>query len=296
MTTLASAPSATGGHHLNLQLQAHQHPLVDDETFPSLEAYVSHLIHLKAYEKAAELAAGKDVLDVGCNVGYGVRVLLSAASFAAGIDVSPRAVEAARRRLGSRADIRCYDGVRCSFPSHSFDVVTSFQVVEHVSDDAAYFSEILRLLRPRGIALLTTPNACLRLDPGMKPWNEFHVREFSPPELQSLLTKWFDAVEVLGLFGEEEPYRIERNRLEAARTAARSPWKRSLRNLKRAAKRLFPQAARIRNMMRPSPRAQPKPAGIDRAQIDRFSTRQLFYKKDRLEDALDLMALCRVTR
>jgi 2-polyprenyl-3-methyl-5-hydroxy-6-metoxy-1,4-benzoquinol methylase len=294
MRTRDSDPMAADAHHQNLQLQADQHPLVDDETFPSLEAYVLHLIHLRAYEEASRLATGKAALDVGCNVGYGVQVLLSTASSVAGIDVSPQAVEAAQGRLGSAADIRLYDGARCSFPPHSFDVVTSFQVIEHVSDYNTYFSEIIRLLRPGGAVLFTTPNACLRLDPGMKPWNEFHVREFVPLELQKLLTNWFDAVEVRGLFGKEELYQIERNRVERARIAARAQPARFRPALKNAVKRIFPWAVRIRNILRTWIKCERQTTALDRSQLEQFSTQDLFYRTDRLEDALDLMAICRM--
>ncbi len=79
---------AAEAHRSNLRLQVEQHPLVDDRSFPSMEAYVTHLIHLKAYEEVSRLV-GKAVLDVGCNVGYGLQILASTAASAAGIDVSP---------------------------------------------------------------------------------------------------------------------------------------------------------------------------------------------------------------
>ncbi|MGA2463627.1 MAG: class I SAM-dependent methyltransferase [Thermodesulfobacteriota bacterium] len=288
-------PRATDAHHQNLQLQAEQHPLVDDHTFSSIEEYVNHLIHLRAYEEAARLVAGKTVLDVGCNVGYGIQVLSSTASCVAGIDVSPQAIKAAQERLGSAADIRLYNGVQCSFANSSFDVVTSFQVIEHVSDYHAYFSEIIRLLRPGGMVLFTTPNACLRLDPGMKPWNEFHVREFTGSELQELLLKWFGTVEVRGLLGKEEVYQIERNRVERAKIAARSQPARPRPSFKGFVKRVFPWTVQIRNMLRTYVKGEEETSKLARSQIERFSTRDLFYKTDHLEDALDLMALCRKT-
>ena len=296
MKNQTSISKATEAHQSNLQLQRDQHPLVDDQTFPSMEAYVSQLIHRKAYEEVARLVAGKTVLDVGCNVGYGLQVLASSAASIAGIDVSPKAVESAKRRLGSTADIRAYDGVRCSFESGSFDVVTSFQVLEHVSDTPAYFSEIIRLVRPGGIVVFTTPNARLRLDPGMKPWNQFHVREYTPAELKELLSARFDAVEVRGLFGNEELYEMERNRCERARAAARARPAGLRLAFRKTMKRALPWLASARNAWRVRARIAKEKERLAPAELNRFSTRDLFYKDDPLDDALDLMAICRGAR
>ncbi len=296
MKTHTSISGATEAHQSNLQLQSEQHPLVDDQAFPSMEAYVSQLIHRKAYEEVARLVTGRTVLDVGCNVGYGLQVLAASAASVAGVDVSPKAVEAAKLRLGSTADIRAFDGVRSSFASGSFDVVTSFQVLEHVSDTPAYFSEIIRLVRPGGIVVFTTPNARLRLDPGMKPWNQFHVREYAPAELKELLSARFDAVEVRGLFGKDELHAVERNRCERARAAARSRPAGLRLALRNTMKKALPWLASARNAWRIRTRVAKAKMRLAPAELARFSTSDLFYKDDSLDEALDLMAICRGPR
>jgi SAM-dependent methyltransferase len=278
----------------NLQRQIEEHPLIEAESFNSIGTYVLHLIHLRAYEEAARLVEGKTVLDLGCNLGYGLKVLAARANSAAGVDVSPHAVEAAKERLGSIADIRLYDGTLCSFAAESFDVITSFQVIEHISNYPAYFSEITRLLRPGGMVLFTTPNASLRLDPGMKPWNPFHVREFSAPDLRKSLSTWFDVVEVSGLFATDELYRIERERCEREKIGARSRTKRIRSDLRQAVKRSFPWLVDVRNSVIRRPDRNVEQPTIPESEMVRFSTRDLFYKTDELEDALDLMAVCRV--
>ncbi len=138
------------------------------------------LIHRKAYSRAAELARGREVLDLGCNNGAGTALIAQAARRVRGVDVSPRAIASARRKYRSSGiEFHRVDGAAPQFPDRSFDMVTSFQVIEHVLDVAAYLAEVRRVLRPAGIALLTTPNRVIRLDPGMKPWNRFHVTEYT---------------------------------------------------------------------------------------------------------------------
>ncbi len=114
-------------HHENIDLQATEHPLVEDRFFKTIEEYVLHLMHMKSYDEAREICRGKDVLDWGCNVGYGMEILARNAASVSGLDLSERAISAARQRLGNKAaEIKSYDGKRCAFRDQSFDVVTSF--------------------------------------------------------------------------------------------------------------------------------------------------------------------------
>ncbi len=277
-------------HYKNIAFQAFEHPLVNDHTFKKIEEYVLHLMHLKSYEEACEYCRDKDVLDWGCNIGYGMEILAETASSVSGLDLSERAVVAARQRLGSKAfQIQWYDGTRCGFSDQSFDVVTSFQVLEHISDYDSYFNEIIRVLRPGGLALFATPNALLRLDPGMKPWNEFHIHEFAPSELMDFLKHRFSSVTIRGLFATDALYRIERNRVEIAKQHAlvtQNSWA-LVKPLKRIIKRWFPFTLRIRDAV----------FGTDFkvlpfSELDCFSTADLFYRDEDIDEALDLMAVC----
>jgi len=85
-----------------------------------------------------------------------------------------------------------------------------------------YLQEIRRVLRPGGVAILTTPNAAIRLDPGMTPWNRFHVREYRAAELEVSLGEVFDGVEVLGMFGVPTLDDLEIERVDANRRGVRA--------------------------------------------------------------------------
>jgi SAM-dependent methyltransferase len=284
----------------NLRFQAEHHPLEFSGRFSSLTDYCLHLIHLKAYEEATSLAAGKVILDLGCNNGYGSAALREICSQVAALDVSPAAIEDAQRRFAGRGiDFRLYDGRNIPFANRSFDMVVSFQVIEHLEDTAPYLTEIARVLRPSGVVLFTTPNAAIRLDQDMKPWNEFHVREYRAHELADLLKGVFGDVHVRGLFAVDELYRIEFERCQKALLTARNgnppPRRRSLTersrdSLAHLAKTLLPSSAidyiRARRTV--------VTTELDPLIIQKYSTRDFFYRVDNLDEALDLMATCKI--
>ena len=138
--------------------------------FRSAEEFCLYLMHLKAYEEAMTRAGGMVVLDYGCNVGYGCKVLSSVTQRIVGVDVSEKAVEIARNQYGSEGvEFQVVDGVTLPFDDATFDLVVSFQVIEHIGDYESYLSEIKRVLTRPGCAIFTTPNAVVRLEPGMKP-------------------------------------------------------------------------------------------------------------------------------
>ena len=85
-----------------------------------------------------------------------------------------------------------------AFPDRDFDVVTSFQVIEHVPDAEVYVAAIARVLRHEGVFVVTTPNRLTSL--GVNP---YHLHEFTPAELRQLLSRYFVEVTVLGYHGSE---------------------------------------------------------------------------------------------
>src|SRR5690349_10016400 len=91
------------------------------------------------------------LLDCGCGTGYNVR-LLQRYGRAFGFDLTPAALAYARD-LGARA-VRA-DISSIPFQSDSFDIVTSFDVLQYAADDHATMKELARLLRPGGTLIVT---------------------------------------------------------------------------------------------------------------------------------------------
>ena len=271
------------------------HPIVPTNCFPTVEAYVLYLLHKKAYEQAAEIAQNKSLLDWGCNDGYGIELLRPFVSEIAGLDSAEVSVKAAHRRLPDMVSmIRLYDGTRLPFPAGSFDVVTSFQVIEHVSDLDTYLAHIVEALKTDGVAIFTTPNKRLRLFPGDRPWNPYHVREFLPSELRQLISQYFSSVELLGLRATPEIESIERKRCEAAKAANHisTPPSKFRSTIVAGLKKFLPglTSAKLRRLL------DWNETRSGRNKVDllttNFSTKDMFYSDKDVDNALDLMAVC----
>lgn len=147
--------------------------------------------HRARYHWAAQVAAGKRVLDAGCGLGYGIEILSSAgATEAVGVDLNAGAVEEARRRIGGAGEVRLGDVRSLEFEDGSFDLVVCFETIEHIEDAPAALAEFRRVLGPGGVLLLSSPN------PDAYPaGNEHHVREYRSGELVDLVCEHFGNVE-----------------------------------------------------------------------------------------------------
>lgn len=171
--------------------------------------------HRAAYAYAIELAqreASQRVLDLGCGTGYGTSQLADAVPRTFAVDrISPDPAA----RHPKVAFIRA-DAAHLPLESGAFDLVVSFQVIEHLEDPGPYLDAIACLLQPNGVALLTTPN--LLQSDGENP---FHVHEYEADELSTLLAGHFADVEMLGVSAGPEPKAYYDARLRRIRSIVR---------------------------------------------------------------------------
>jgi len=94
------------------------------------------------------------ILDVGCGTGANLEMLARFGE-AEGVDVSLDALSFCRER--GLNNVRHGDAERLPYPDNSFDLVTAFDVIEHLDNDQMGLGEIFRVLKPGGRALLFVP-------------------------------------------------------------------------------------------------------------------------------------------
>ena len=273
-----------------LKFQAEEHFIIDYANFASIEEYITHLMHQSDYERAQKLVVGKIVLDLGCNSGYGTHMLSQTSNRVTGADVSPEAIETAITQYHrDNLSFQLIDGISLPFEAASFDVICSFQVVEHIADYDAYFSEIHRVLKPDGILLLTTPNAAIRVKSGAKPWNPFHVHEFRGDEFEKFLQNYFPSVRVLGQFATDDAYAIEFNRCTRARDQGDIALQQGFKS-KIVSYIPLPIANELRRLR--SRFTAQQPTGLSDESKKQFSTADISYRRSELDSCLSLIASC----
>jgi SAM-dependent methyltransferase len=149
---------------------------------------------LFAYEEVKRFIHG-DVLEVGCGDAYGTKLLLPLADSYTAVDKFVSETISKLEGVDFRQmTIPPFEGIE----SDRFDVVISFQVIEHIQDDKAYMSEIHRVLKPGGKFIFTTPNRLMSLTR-----NPFHIREYIQSDYEQLCTK-YTSFELKGVFGDEK--------------------------------------------------------------------------------------------
>lgn len=155
--------------------------------------------HLHRYALSLAFVADKRVLDIACGEGYGTALLAKRAASVTGVDIDPETVEHAKRRYGGLGNVSFGAGGCDAIPlaDQSVDVVVSFETIEHHDKHEEMLREIVRVLRPDGVLLLSSPNRSAYSDaPGYA--NPFHVKELFHDELVGLLEKHFTFVQVYG--------------------------------------------------------------------------------------------------
>ena len=98
------------------------------------------------------------ILDVGCGTGLNASTLAAAGHTVSGVDVSPVAIEQFRTK-GFQGYVCDVETQAIPVPDGTFDLIHASYIIEHLSDTATFLSEMFRVLKPQGIALISTTNS-----------------------------------------------------------------------------------------------------------------------------------------
>jgi SAM-dependent methyltransferase len=152
------------------------------ETYRHNEAYAQFLAGWDAafYAKYADTLKpseqGARVLDIGCGVGQVVARLAEAGFEAHGVDVSEPNIERAKKFCPR---CRLYDGRKLPFPDAHFASVGALNVLEHVDEPETFIKELVRVTRPGGRIVLSSPNF----------FRVFGFRDYHP-RMRGIANKW----------------------------------------------------------------------------------------------------------
>lgn len=123
---------------------------IEDHRFLTYAPWIKHAIAFDGY-------AGKRVLEIGFGTGTDLLQFARGGAIVTGVDLTPRSIEIARRRFevyGLNGEFAIGDAENLGFPDSNFDVVYSFGVLHHTPDTQRAVSEIHRVLKPGGMAIV----------------------------------------------------------------------------------------------------------------------------------------------
>jgi ubiquinone/menaquinone biosynthesis C-methylase UbiE len=151
--------------------------------------------HLSRYAFASRFVHEKRVLDVACGIGYGSSILRKAgAREVIGVDRSEETVVLAKRNFGMEG-VEFHAGLAEDLSGlGKFDVVVSFETIEHLKRPDKFLEETSRVLNDNGLLIISTP---IRESGSLatKPANPYHEREWSEDEFDALLRNYFPVCE-----------------------------------------------------------------------------------------------------
>lgn len=260
--------------------------VAEKNDWKSIEEYVLFLKQKKAYQFVSEFCKDKDILDFGCGSGYGANFLATLAKKVMGVDISQEVIDycSDTHHHPTLSFQKIEANFSLPFADNSFDVVVSFQVIEHVSSVKKYLMELKRVVKANGLIVITTPNKRHRLLPFQKPWNTEHLREYNLKNLKIVLESIFSEVDFKGIYGTQEVNQIEFNRVK------QNPLRVYLLNpLKKLASHILPSSI-IKYLKQEKNQISTHNSGVN--SISKYGINDFSVGKD-IRHCLDFLAVCR---
>lgn len=156
--------------------------------------------HVSRYHFASRFAASRNVVDIGCGVGYGSAILAETADAVRGFDLSEEAILwAAERYRLPKLRFAAADCAELPLDNQTAGLVIAFELIEHLANPEALLEESRRILAHDGLFCVSTPNAAYyAASRGTAGPNPFHAREYDLAEFRALLSRHYPSIAIFG--------------------------------------------------------------------------------------------------
>lgn len=157
------------------------------------------LQHMGRYLFASPYVSGKIVLDAACGSGFGSEILSQKAKKVVGVDISWEAIQYCKTHYKkpnlSFIQMNCNS---LAFSASTFDIIVSFETLEHIQNVEVFLPELRRVLKKGGLLIMSTPNRenFSIYTRGIK--NPFHCKEFTVDEFVKLVGNYLKLEDLLG--------------------------------------------------------------------------------------------------
>lgn len=156
---------------------------------PGFSDKITEECHVTRYDFVKKHIAGKSVLDIACGTGKGSSMMAEAgAAKVLGADIDPDAVRYAKHRHKQPNLSYAVADATTFVSDEKFDVIVSFETIEHLNDVESFLKNINANLKPGGMFFVSTPLASKDID--TKPHNIYHVQEWGLHKFQEVVAEF----------------------------------------------------------------------------------------------------------
>ncbi|HSH67845.1 MAG TPA: class I SAM-dependent methyltransferase [Bacteroidia bacterium] len=157
--------------------------------------------HIHRYEVAIQsVKPGSTILDIACGNGFGSFLLSQHTNEKViGGDLSKDTIDYCKKTFSSTANLsfQQMDGTNIEIENNHFDMVVSFETIEHTTKYMEMLKEFHRITKKGGTVIISTPNKSVQSPDGIIK-NPFHTQEFTYSELFELLKNIFGTISFYG--------------------------------------------------------------------------------------------------
>jgi len=154
--------------------------------------------HWHRYHFIKELVRDKKVCDVACGEGYGSAMLASGAQAITGVDIDKKTILAAQQKYKNISNLSYIksNALELCFEDNEFDVIVSFETLEHLAEHDLLLNEFKRVLTKDGILIISTPDKDVYS--AAEDHNEYHIKELTKMEFDQLISSKFSFTQSFG--------------------------------------------------------------------------------------------------
>lgn len=150
-------------------------------------------LNISFLEKTGLVSPGLKALEIGCGIGSVAAFLAEKGCCVVAGDISQKAVEFGREKHPG-LDLRVFPAEKLPFENESFDLLLSFDLLEHIAEAGKHVKEAARVLKPGGSYVFETPNKLSNsiyetLKSRSLGWRRAHPSLQSPGSLKKLLAR-----------------------------------------------------------------------------------------------------------
>jgi len=184
--------------------------------------------HLHRYEEVIKSLSGNEIiLDIACGSGFGAHLLSNHSSGRVfGGDISLSAIKLCDNSWNKdNLSFQVMDGTNLKFKDNTFNVVVSFETIEHTIRFKEMIEEFKRVIKPNGIIYLSTPNIKINSPTGIVT-NPYHTQEWDYKEFCKIINSHFNTYKIFG-----QKYNRYKNKKNIAFYVEKLLYKRGIRKI-----------------------------------------------------------------